>query len=30
MPEAERIRFRIGINLGDVIHEATATSTATG
>src|SRR4051794_873872 len=22
VPEAERIRFRIGINLGDVIHEA--------
>ena len=22
LPEAERIRFRIGINLGDVIHEA--------
>ena len=28
--EAERIRFRIGVNLGDVISEATATSTATG
>ena len=29
VPEAERIRLRIGINVGDVVHEA-ATSSAMG